>query len=135
MSKRKDGQARAKYTLEFKLKALRLVIGSQTVPVTDKVLGVPVQTLGNWVRLSEKRQLERTGDKPVSVEQMEPTHRTKYKAIPVEKKPVRYEVTALLIIIKPVAVQPHKVVMPARFQTLTPTLRSAAAATSTQPTK
>lgn len=115
MSKRKDGQARAKYTLEFKLKALRLLIGDQTVPVTDKVLGVPVQTLGNWVRLSEKRQLERAGDKPVSVEQMELTHRTKYKAIPVEKKPIRDEVTALLIINKPVAMQPHKVVMPARF--------------------
>ena len=43
MSKRKDGQARGKYTLELKLEA---------VPVTPKILGLPVQTLGNWVRLS-----------------------------------------------------------------------------------
>ena len=51
MSKRKDGTARGKYTLEFKLEAVRLVKGGQSVPVTGKILGVPVQTLGNWVRL------------------------------------------------------------------------------------
>ena len=85
----KDGQARGKYTLEFKLKELRFVIACQAVPVTAKVLGVPVQALGNWVRLSEKCQLERAGDKPVSVEQLELIHRTKYKAIPVEKTDLR----------------------------------------------
>ena len=52
MSKRNYGQARGKYTLEFKLEAVRLVKGGQAVPVTAKILGVPVQTLGNWVRLS-----------------------------------------------------------------------------------
>jgi transposase len=71
MSKRKDGQARGKYTLEFKLEAVRLVKGGQSVPVTGKILGVPSQTLGNWVRLSEKGQLQGAGDKPVSAEQME----------------------------------------------------------------
>ena len=54
MSKRNDGQARGKYTLEFKLEAVRLVKGGQAVPVTAKILGIPVQTLGNWVRLCEK---------------------------------------------------------------------------------
>ena len=71
MSKRKDGQARGRYTLEFKLEAVRLVKGGQAVPVTAKILGVPVQTLGNWVRLSDKGQLKGAGDKPVSAEQME----------------------------------------------------------------
>ena len=71
MSKRNDGQARGKYTLEFKLEAVRLVKGGQAVPVTARILGVPMQTLGNWVRLSEKGQLKGAGDKPVSVEQME----------------------------------------------------------------
>ena len=47
MSKRNDGYARGKYTLEFKLEAVRLVAGDQAVPVTAKILGVPVQTLGN----------------------------------------------------------------------------------------
>ena len=71
MSKRKDGNTRGKYTLEFKQEAVRLVKGGQSVPVTGKILGVPVQTLGNWVRLSEKGQLKGAGDKPVSAEQME----------------------------------------------------------------
>ncbi len=55
MSKRKDGQERGKYTLEFKLEAVRLVKGGQAVPLTAKILGVPTQTLGNWVRLIAKR--------------------------------------------------------------------------------
>ncbi len=71
MSKRKGGPARSKYTVEYKLEAVRLVKGGQSVPVTAKILGVPVQTLGNWVRLSEKGQLKGAGDKPVSPEQME----------------------------------------------------------------
>jgi hypothetical protein len=38
-SKRKDGQERGKYTLEFKLEAVRLVKGGQALPVTAKILG------------------------------------------------------------------------------------------------
>ena len=71
MSKRKDGQARGQYTLEYKLEVVRLVKGGQAVPVTAKILGVPTQTLGNLVRLSYKGQLAGVGDKPVSAEQME----------------------------------------------------------------
>jgi len=71
MSKRNDGQARGKYTLEFKLEAVRLVKGGQSAAVTAKVLGIPNQTLGNWVRLSNKGELKGAGDKPVSPEQME----------------------------------------------------------------
>ena len=71
MSKRNEGQARGKYTLEFKLEAVRLVKGGQAAPVTAKILGMPVQTLGNWVRLSEKGQLKGAGDRPVNAEQME----------------------------------------------------------------
>jgi len=41
------------------------------VGVTAKVLGMPKQTLGSWVRLSEKGELRGAGDKPVSAEQME----------------------------------------------------------------
>ena len=49
MSKRSDGQARGKYTLEFKLEAVRLVKGGQGASVTAKVLGIPSETLDNWV--------------------------------------------------------------------------------------
>ena len=71
MGKKDDTAHRARYTLEFKLEAVRLVKGGQDVGVTAKVLGMPKQTLGNWVRLSEKGQLMGAGDKPVSAEQME----------------------------------------------------------------
>ena len=71
MSKRIDGQVRGKYTLEFKLEAVRLVKGGQSAAVTAKVLGIPNQTLDNWIRLSNKGQLKGAGDKPVSPEQME----------------------------------------------------------------
>jgi transposase-like protein len=42
---------RARYTLEFKLEAVRLVKGGQVAAVTAKILGIPKQTLENWVRL------------------------------------------------------------------------------------
>ena len=71
MGKNDDTGRRARYTLEFKLEAVRLVKGGQDVGVTAKILGMPKQTLGNWMRLSEKGQLRGAGDKPVSAEQME----------------------------------------------------------------
>ena len=59
---------RARYKLEFKREAVRLVKGGQDVDVTAKVLGMPKQALGNWVRLSEKGQPRGAGDKPVSAD-------------------------------------------------------------------
>ena len=66
-----DSKKRARYTLEFKMEAVRLVKGGQVAAVTAKVLGIPKQTLENWVRLEDKGQLKGAGDKPVSPEQME----------------------------------------------------------------
>jgi len=71
MSKQEDKHRRAKYTLEFKLEAVRLVKGGQEVSVTARVLGIPKATLGNWIRASEKGELRGAGDRPVSAEQME----------------------------------------------------------------
>ena len=62
---------RAAYTLEYKLEAVRLVQGGQVCAVTAKVLGIPKQTLENWVRQSAKGKLIGAGTKPVSPEQME----------------------------------------------------------------
>jgi Transposase and inactivated derivatives len=67
----KDKQTRARYTLEFKLEAVRLVNEGQPVPVTAKVLGIPKATLGNWVREAARGALKGAGDKPVTAEQME----------------------------------------------------------------
>lgn len=66
-----EPRKRAKYTLEFKMEAVRLVKGGQAVSVTAKVLDIPKASLDNWVKLSAKGQLKGAGDKPVSAEQME----------------------------------------------------------------
>ena len=71
MSKKDQKLARSQYTLEFKLEAVRLVRSGQAVAVTAKVLGVPMQTLWNWVRRSDAGELKGAGDRPVSAEQME----------------------------------------------------------------
>jgi len=64
---------RAAYTLEFKLEAVRLVQGGQAKAVTAKILGIPVPTLGDWVRLAAQGKLAGAGVKPLSAEQMELT--------------------------------------------------------------
>ena len=66
-----ESKRRARYTLEFKMEAVRLVKGGQVAAVTAKILGIPKQTLENWVRLDNKGTLKGAGDKPVSPEQME----------------------------------------------------------------
>ena len=45
--------------------------GGQVAAVKAQILGMPKQTLENWVRLHGKGQLKDAGDKPVSPEQME----------------------------------------------------------------
>jgi transposase-like protein len=71
MSKTDDVKRRARYTLEFKLEAVRLVKAGQEASVTARVLGIPKASLGNWVRLAEKGELQGAGERPVSAEQME----------------------------------------------------------------
>ena len=64
---------RASYTLEYKLEAGRLIQGVQSCAATAKVLGMPSQTLEDWVRQATKGQLAGAGAKPVSAGQMELT--------------------------------------------------------------
>ena len=71
MAKKDEVKHRARYTLEFKLEAVRLVRAGQEVSVTARVLGAPKATLGNWVRLAEKGELQGAGYRLVSAEQME----------------------------------------------------------------
>lgn len=68
-----DRVRRASYTLEYRSEAVRLVQGGQSFVATAKVLGIPSQTLENWVRQAAKGQLAGAGAKPVSAEQMELT--------------------------------------------------------------
>ncbi len=62
---------RARYTIEFKLEAVRMVKGGQSSAVVAKVLDISDQTLHNWIKLDRSGQLNGPGSKPVSPEQME----------------------------------------------------------------
>jgi transposase len=52
-----DRQVRGKYTLEYKLEAVRQVKAGQSAAVVAKVLGIPPASLSNWVLLDAKGQL------------------------------------------------------------------------------
>lgn len=71
-----DRQVRGKYTLEYKLEAVRQVKAGQSIAVVAKVLGIPSSSVANWVRLDAKGDLTGAG-KPtnmaatVTPEQME----------------------------------------------------------------
>lgn len=62
---------RAKYTLEFKQEAVRLVESGQTLAAAARSLGLVDQTLHNWVQAERKGELKGAEKKAVSAEQME----------------------------------------------------------------
>jgi len=62
---------RARYTMEFKLEAVRLVEGGQSIAVVARTLGVVDQTLFNWVKARREGKLTGVDSRPVSAEQME----------------------------------------------------------------
>ena len=63
---------RARYTLEFKQEAVRLVEGGQTIAAAARTLGLIDQTLFNWLKAQRQGKLKgaNSGAK-VSAEQME----------------------------------------------------------------
>jgi len=65
------GMTRARYTLEFKLEAVRLARTGQSIAATAKILGLAEQTLHNWIKADRQGRLGGAGGKPVSAEQME----------------------------------------------------------------
>ena len=64
---------RARYTLEFKQEAVRLVEQGQSQASVAKTLGLVEQTLFNWVKANRQGRLKGADSKPVSAEQMEIT--------------------------------------------------------------
>jgi len=65
------GMTRARYTLEFKLEAVRLAKTGQSISATAKILGLAEQTLHNWIKAEQQGRLGGADSKPVSPEQME----------------------------------------------------------------
>jgi transposase len=66
-------KTRARYTLEFKQEAVRLVEGGQSQASVATSLGLVEQTLFNWVKASRQGRLTGADSKPVSTEQMKIT--------------------------------------------------------------
>ena len=63
--------SRARYTLEFKQEAVRLVEGGKATAEMARALGVVDQTLFNWVNAHKQGKLKGADSKPVGAEQME----------------------------------------------------------------
>ena len=62
---------RARYTLEYKQEAVRLVESGQTIAAAARSLGLIEQTLYNWVKAHRQGELKGAGGKAVTAEQME----------------------------------------------------------------
>jgi len=62
---------RARYTLEFKQEAVRLVETGQTLAAAARSLGLVEQTLHNWVKADRQGRLKGAEKNAVSAEQME----------------------------------------------------------------
>ena len=71
MTKKTSSATRSRYTMEFKLEAVRLVEKGQSIAAVARSLGVVDQTLFNWVKVHKAGKLVGAGNKPVSAEQME----------------------------------------------------------------
>jgi transposase-like protein len=63
-------KTRAKYPLEFKMEAVRLVKGGQSVSATSEVLGISKTSLFNWVKRSDLGELNGTGAIPANPDQL-----------------------------------------------------------------
>jgi transposase len=65
-------KSRARYTLEFKQEAVRLVENGQSIAAIARTLGVVDQTLFNWVKAHRQGKVTGVDSKaPVTAEQME----------------------------------------------------------------
>jgi transposase len=62
---------RARYTLEFKQEAVRLVEGGQSIAAAARTLGLLEQTLFNGVKAKREGRLTGADNQAVSAEQME----------------------------------------------------------------
>ena len=67
----KAKQSKAHYTLEFKQEAIRLVKPGQPLKQVATTLGMPYQTLDNWMRADNLGKLSGSGERVVTPEKME----------------------------------------------------------------
>src|SRR5271157_954157 len=65
------GNVRARYTLEFKQEAVRLVRSGQSFTSVARGLGVSAQSIDNWVKADSIGGLKEAKGKPVNADQIE----------------------------------------------------------------
>ena len=65
------GIVRARYKLEFKQEAVRLVRGGQSLTSVSRGLGVSAQSIDNWVKADAVGGLKEAKGKQVNADQME----------------------------------------------------------------
>ena len=65
------GIVRARYKLESKQEAVRLVRGGQSLSSVARGLGVSAQSIDNWVKADAVGGLKEAKGKPVNADQME----------------------------------------------------------------
>ena len=65
------GIVRARYTLEFKQEAVRLVRAGQSLSSVARGLGVSAQSIDNWMKADSFGGLKEAKGKPVNADQME----------------------------------------------------------------
>jgi transposase len=66
-----ENGVRARYTLEYKQEAVRLVRGGQPIGAVARGLGISDQTVHNWVKAEAEGRLAETTIKPFTAEQAE----------------------------------------------------------------
>lgn len=62
---------RARYTLEYKSEAVRLVRSGQSIAAVARTLGISDQSLHNWIKAQDQGKLVGSASKPVTAQQME----------------------------------------------------------------
>lgn len=55
------GNPRARYTLEFKMEAMRMVRNGRSQSATAKILGIIAQPLNTWIKASDAGKLNGAG--------------------------------------------------------------------------
>ena len=65
------GRVRARYTLEFKQEAVRLVRGGQSASLVARSLGFSSQSVDSWLRVEASGRLRESTAKLINADQIE----------------------------------------------------------------
>ena len=82
----KAKQSKAQHTIELKQEAIRMVKSGQPARQVASTLGMPHQTLHNWLRADKLGKLSGAGERVVTLEQIELTRlRAKHARLKMER--------------------------------------------------